>query len=71
MNTYRIFVADPDGPGNHTYQVDGFGFFHAAERMRVIHNDHGRILAYELIKEGDLNDKRFTVETKPARYSVP
>ncbi len=69
MNTYRIFVADQNGEGNHIYQVDGFGFFHAAERMRVIHNDHGRILAYELIKEGDLNDKRFTVETKSS-YSV-
>ena len=69
MNTYKIFVADQTGSGNHVYEVDGFGFFHAAERMRVIHNDTGRILAYELIKEGELNDKRFTVETKPS-YSV-
>jgi hypothetical protein len=69
MNTYRIFVADPDSSGNHTHVVDGFGFFHAAERMRVIHNDHGRILAFELIKEGKINDQRFTNETKPS-YSV-
>lgn len=70
MNTYRIFVANPDDSGNHTHDVDGFGFFHAAERMRVIHNDQGRILAFELLKEGELNDKLFTIETKPASYSV-
>lgn len=69
MNTYRIIIADPDGPGNHTHVVDGFGFFHAAERMRVIHNDDGRILAYELIKEGPTSDKRFTAETVPS-YSM-
>jgi hypothetical protein len=69
LNTYRIFIADPDGPGNHTHVVDGFGFFHAAERMRVIHNDPGRILAFELLKEGPLNDQRFTIETKPS-YSM-
>ena len=69
MNTYKIFVADQNGNGNHTYEVDGFGFFHAAERLRVIHNDTGRILAFELIKEGEINDQRFTIETKPS-YSM-
>jgi hypothetical protein len=70
MNTYRIYVANEDDFGNHTIDVEGYGIYHALERLKVISNNLGKVLAYELIKEGEQSDKRFTVETKPSVHSV-